>query len=142
MVALFTLLSCGDTDKNDPSLAGTGSGTNYIKVVKDVANLKPLTKNFDDIRKLLPAAPTGKTYTETKLDAAFQAINADETKFLKALNARKSMETAKENKNANPAEIEKEFLQVLKDLGFAEGDENKDGSYAKVRKTFMDALVQ
>ncbi|WP_241763483.1 hypothetical protein [Borrelia parkeri] len=141
MVALFTLLSCGPKECPEPVKLGTGTGDKYIKVIQDHSKITALAKNFNDIKALLAAETTAKPYQEAKLGAAFTAIGSDnEEKFLKALAAKKSIEIAKKNTGANQTEIGNEWNEILKSIGFAEGDATKDGSFANILKKFQDAL--
>ncbi|WP_330730271.1 hypothetical protein [Borrelia turicatae] len=141
IVALFTLLSCGPNSCPEPAKLGTGTGDKYIKVIQDHSKITALAKNFNDIKTLLPAEATAKPYQETKLSAAFTAIGSDnEGKFLKALAAKKSIEIAKKNTGASLTEINNEWKEILKSIGFAEGDATKDGSFENILKKFQDAL--
>ncbi|WP_235048143.1 hypothetical protein [Borrelia persica] len=142
LVALFTLLSCGDAKVSQEQL-GTGQGTAYIKVFQDRDAIKEFARNFDEIKDLLPPAETGKTYKATKLDEAFKAIDQTlVTPFLKALSALKMIKSAKNNTGANIAEIDKEFDDLMVHLGFVKGDENTDKTYAKTLKTFRTKLSE
>ncbi|WP_235047984.1 hypothetical protein [Borrelia hispanica] len=138
-VVLFTLISCGDK-KVDPSKYGTGTGTNYIKFIQDPDKVTALAKNFNDIKELLPA---GKAYKEANLTAAFNAISAHETAFLKALALESARKNAKQNADANATEIDKEFETFLtENLKFVKGGDTVNGSYAFIMKTFIDELTK
>ncbi|AHH08961.1 hypothetical protein baBA2_000968 (plasmid) [Borrelia anserina] len=140
-IASLAILGCCP-DKTDPSLYGTGKGKAYIKVFPDLSKLTPLAKNFEDIKSLIPDPSAGKTYKENKLNDAFRAISTYEERFLKALAAKKALEVAKKNKNANVTEIDKEFVNVIKYLKFVDGDENTVDSYDYVVKIFKEALEE
>ncbi|AHH04060.1 Arthropod-associated lipoprotein (plasmid) [Borrelia nietonii YOR] len=140
IVALFALLSCGQDSKVDPTKLGTGEGNAYIKVIKDPAKLTVVARNFEDIKAIIPPATAGKVYQDAKLDAAFTATGADLDKFSKALAAKQALEAAKKNAGANVAEIDKEFIAVIKAIGFTDGDAAQVGSYNHVLKKFTDAL--
>ncbi|AMR75967.1 arthropod-associated lipoprotein [Borrelia hermsii] len=140
IVALFALLSCDQNSKADPTKLGTGEGNAYVKVIKDPAKLTVVARNFEDIKALLPPASAGKTYQDSKLDAAFTATGTDLDKFSKALAAKQTLEAAKKNAGANVAEIDKELIEVIKALGFTDGDAAQAGSFNNVLKKFTDAL--
>lgn len=142
MILFSLLVSCNmGKDNATEYKPGTGEGDKYVQVIKDKDNLMPLKETFTDIISVLGAADAGKTYKDTNLTTALNGLgNAqDKEKFLKALNAKKQLEEAKKNKDANNAMIDAEFTEVLSKLKFA-SDSTAAGSYEMTMKNFRDHL--
>lgn len=141
---LFSLLvSCSNMGKDNATVykPGTGEGDKYVQVIQDKDKLMPLKESFADITSVLVPADAGKTYKDTNLATALNGLgNAqDKEKFLKALNAKKQLEEAKKNKDANIVKIDEEFAEVLSKLKF-ESDVTAAGSYELTLKNFRDSL--